>query len=109
VVLQALFLLLVLLLLLKSHGHTWRRRLAILFVILFVVSGAAALLIAGKWGDFETGPIPAGTPVDLLANIKPHGAKKLGNIKELVDLLKEVKQARTDEERGMRARNWRRN
>jgi hypothetical protein len=97
--LPALFLLFAALLLLKSHAHTWRRKFGILFVILFVVSGAAGLFIAGRWGDFDSGPIPAGTPVDLLANIKPSEAKKLGNIKELVSLLKEVKKASSDEER----------
>jgi hypothetical protein len=45
------------------------------------------------------GPIPEGTPVDLLANIKPDEARKLENIRELVGLLKAVKNAGTDEER----------
>jgi hypothetical protein len=97
--LPALFLLFALLLLLESHAHTWRRKFAILFIILFVVSGALGVFVAGKWGDLDTGPIPAGTPVDLLANIKPSEARKLGNIKTLVTLLQNVKTARTAEER----------
>lgn len=88
-----------LLLLLKGHAHTWRRKVAILFFILFVVSAGLGAFIAGKWGDLDTGPIPAGTPVDLLANIKPSEARKLATIKELVALLRNVKKASNEEER----------
>ena len=97
--LPALFLLFALLLLLKSRPHTWRRKFAIFFIILFVVSGGLGIFVAGQWGDLDTGPIPAGTPVDLLANIKPSEARKLGNIKELIALLRNVKNASGDEER----------
>ncbi|MEY2558952.1 MAG: hypothetical protein QOE34_2377 [Verrucomicrobiota bacterium] len=92
-------LLIALLLLLGSQTHTSRRRFGIFVLILGVAFSGVAAFLAGNFGDLDTGPIPAGTPVDLLANIKPGESKKLGNIHMLVGLLKKVKAANTDAER----------
>jgi hypothetical protein len=98
-IIAAAILLIALLLLLKSHAHTFRRKFGIFILVLGVVFSGAAAFIAGFFGDIDTGPIPAGTPVDLLANIKPSEGKKFANVREIIGLLKAVKKAANDSER----------
>ena len=67
----------------------------------------AAYFFAGRLGDLEIGPIPAGTPVNLLANLGPDPNKELDDeqarLKPLIDAviatLDDLKMARWDPHR----------
>jgi hypothetical protein len=97
-ILPVAVLLLALLVLIRSRRHTWRRKGGIILLILgLILSGAGALIVGVI--DINLGPVPAGTPVDLLANINPAEGRKFSNIRELISLMKEVKRATSDQAR----------
>jgi hypothetical protein len=58
-----------------ARGHAWRlrwaRRGAYGLMALALLVGFVAYLDTGGFGDLRIGPIPAGTPVNLLANVNP--------------------------------------
>jgi hypothetical protein len=72
----------------RSRGRTWRRVAGYLLLVLAVVAAFAGEFIRGHLGDLNIGPIPAGTPVDLLANINPEDSKMPANVREVIKLLK---------------------
>lgn len=49
----------------------WTRRTGYLSVLLALIVGGIVYFNAGGLGDIRIGPIPAGTPVNLIANINP--------------------------------------
>lgn len=49
----------------------WQRVAGYALLGLALVTGFLAYFLAGGLGDLRLGPIPAGTPVDLLANLNP--------------------------------------
>ncbi len=59
------------LLILVTAGRPWLRYLGYLVTLLAVASAFAGYFLAGERGDLVVGPIPAGTPVNLLANVDP--------------------------------------
>lgn len=97
--LPAGLLLIALLILLKSDGHSLRRKLGYVVIALAVVAGFTANFIAGRLGDLDVGPIPAGTPVSLLANVNPEDAKMPENIKAVLKRLAALKASDSAEER----------
>ena len=87
------------LLLLKSAPQSGLRKFACVLAVLAVASIFLAKLIIGQKGDLNIGPIPAGTPVDLLTNINPDDAKMPGNILAVIERLKALKLAGSEEDR----------
>ena len=54
--------------------------------------GLLLYFINGRWGDLKIGPIPKGTPVNLLANMNPEDHEGTqGTIKVLTSALAEIK------------------
>jgi hypothetical protein len=76
-----------------------KRVLGIIILVLAVVAGLLATGITGWFGDLNVAETPAGTPVDLLANLDPQQAMKPGNTVALVFGMKNLKQPGTDAER----------
>ncbi len=68
-------------------------------LVLAVVLGVAAIFIGGRLGDLNVGPIPAGTPVSLLANVNPEAAQMPRNVRAVIRRLAEVKTSSTAAER----------
>jgi hypothetical protein len=97
-ILPVVFLIVAILLLVRSRAHTWRRKGGILLLVVALIFVGAAAIIVGVI-DINLGPVPAGTPVDLLANINPAEGRKISNIRELVGLMKQVKKASNPTER----------
>jgi hypothetical protein len=97
-VLPLVFLVVAILLLARSQRHTWRRKGGILLLVVGLIFIGAAAIIVGVI-DINLGPVPAGTPVDLLANINPAEGRKISNIRELIGLMKKVKKAANPTER----------
>jgi cytochrome c5 len=95
----AVLLLIALLVLLTSDGITWRRNAGYLIILVAVVAGFGANFIAGRFGDLNVGPIPAGTPVNLLANVNPEDARMPGNVRAVIKRLAALKESATPEER----------
>lgn len=60
-----------LVLLLKGTRKKWMRLAGYTLVIVAFISGYTIYILAGKFGELKIGPIPEGTPVDLLANFDP--------------------------------------
>jgi hypothetical protein len=54
--------------LLLPWSALWRRRVAYASVVAALLIGGIVYFNAGKLGDFNLGPIPKGTPVNLIAN-----------------------------------------
>ena len=77
----------------SSHGKTWRRGVGYTVLGLAVALGFGAGFIRGRFGDLNIGPIPAGTPVDLLANVNPEASKMPANLAAVAKLLKKLKTA----------------
>ncbi|HUL53479.1 MAG TPA: hypothetical protein VLT83_08740 [Opitutaceae bacterium] len=98
-ILPAVLLLLALWILLKSDGSAAKRKIGYALIALGVICGFGANFIAGRLGDLNVGPIPAGTPVSLLANVNPEDAKMPANIAAVVKRLAELKTSSTDIER----------
>src|SRR5262249_14634627 len=62
------------LLILRQADDGWLRGLGYIVTLLALLSAFAGYFFAGKQGDLVIGPIPEGTPVNLLANVDPdHG------------------------------------
>jgi hypothetical protein len=59
------------LLILVTTSWRWLRYLGYLVTLLAVASAFTGYFFAGEQGDLVVGPIPAGTPVNLLANVDP--------------------------------------
>jgi hypothetical protein len=57
-----------------------KRVLGIIVVVLAVLLGFFAAFISGWFGDLNAMPTPAGTPVDMLANLDPDRVKKPANL-----------------------------
>ncbi|HEX8489941.1 MAG TPA: hypothetical protein VF626_02885, partial [Chthoniobacterales bacterium] len=53
------------------HRKWWARAAGYLAVSLGVLIGALLYTLSGKLGEVRIGPIPKGTPVNLLANANP--------------------------------------
>ena len=87
------------LLLLKSASHSGLRKLAYVVGVLAVASIFLAKLIVGEKGGLNIGPIPAGTPVDLLTNINPEDARMPANVLAVIARLKALKLAGSEEDR----------
>lgn len=70
----AIFMLLALVFWLRPAFGTFARIfLAILAASFLLVGGVATAFVDGKLGDLRVGPIPKGTPVNLIMNINPEG------------------------------------
>lgn len=95
-VLPAILLLLALILLAKSVPHTALRKVGVIVAILAVVAVVGAVFLSGGAGDLNIGPIPAGTPIDLLTNINPGDSKMPGNVLAVIHRLKKFKAAGND-------------
>lgn len=87
-ILPALFALIAALLLRKSRGKALRRGLGLLTALIAILACFGAEFIQGNLGDLDLGPIPAGTPVDLLANVDPAASKMPANIRAVIGRLK---------------------
>jgi len=87
------------LLLVGGAGRPLRRRLGVAAVVLAVISGVVANFIAGRLGDLDIGPLPAGTPVSLLANVNPEAAQMPKNIRDVIKRLAKLPAAATPEQR----------
>jgi mono/diheme cytochrome c family protein len=59
------------------HRKWWARTLGYLFVFAALVIGALLYTLGGRLGEVRIGPIPKGTPVNLLANTNPEADPKL--------------------------------
>jgi hypothetical protein len=76
-----------------------RRALGYLVLVLAVLFGLFAAFLRGWFGDLNVAPTPAGTPVDLLANLDPEQAKKPANLATLTYGMKNLRKPGTDAER----------
>lgn len=74
--LPALALLVVGFALLLPLKRIWIRYLGYFVLLVSLLGGAVIAFNAGKLGDLRLGPIPAGTPVNLLANFNPESDRK---------------------------------
>ena len=82
-----------------SAPQSGLRKLAWVVGILAVATIFLAKLIVGEKGDLNIGPIPAGTPVDLLTNVNPEDAKMPANVLAVIARLKALKLAGSEEDR----------
>ena len=87
------------LMLLQSASHSGLRKCAYVMGVLAVASIFLAKLIVGEKGDLNIGPIPAGTPVDLLTNINPEDARMPANVLAVIARLRALKLAGSEEDR----------
>jgi hypothetical protein len=76
-----------------------RRALGYLVLVLAVLFGLFAAFLRGWFGDLNVAPTPAGTPVDLLANLDPEQARKPANLVTLTYGMKNLRKPGTDAER----------
>jgi RoxA-like, cytochrome c-like len=76
-----------------------RRALGYLVLVLAVLFGLFAAFLSGWFGDLNAVPTPAGTPVDLLANLDPGQARKPANLIALTLGMKNLRKPGTDAER----------
>ena len=76
-----------------------RRALGYLVLVLAVLFGLFAAFLRGWLGDLNVAPAPAGTPVDLLANLDPEQARKPANLATLTYGMKNLRKPGTDAER----------
>jgi mono/diheme cytochrome c family protein len=53
------------------HRKWWARAVGYFFIIAGILAGALLALLGGQLGEVRIGPIPKGTPVNLLANTNP--------------------------------------
>ena len=62
----------------KSKGKRsfWQRIGGYTAMLAAILLGFLTSFLAGRLGDVQIGPIPAGTPVNLLANINPDASRK---------------------------------
>jgi hypothetical protein len=95
----AALLLIALLILVRSHKHTLWRKIGYGLSVLVVLVGFFAGFIRGWFGDLNVGHTPAGTPVDMLANVKPEEIKKPANLFAVSKLMKKLRNAGTEAER----------
>jgi hypothetical protein len=92
--------------------HPWITPVALLLVALAILlksgsrtlwrlAGYAVALVgvAAKLGDLDVGPIPAGTPVSLLANVNAEDARMPANLRDVIKGLRRVKKAESEEAR----------
>jgi hypothetical protein len=91
--LPVILLLIAVLALLRCGGAAWRRWLGYGLILLAVVAALGADWIAGALGDLNVGPIPAGTPVSLLANVNPDDVKMPKNVRAVIERLAAIKDA----------------
>lgn len=91
-----LFLLAAFVLLWKVRGHSWRayltRRGAYGLILIGLLIGFLAYLDEGRLGSLRIGPIPAGTPVNLLANVNPDAppAQIKAAVRDVVDGITQI-------------------
>ena len=97
-ILPVILLLLALVVLLKSDGKALRRGIGYFLIVLALGSVFAANFIAGRLGDLNIGPIPAGTPVSLLANVNPEDAKMPANVAAVIKRLAALQKSDTPAE-----------
>jgi hypothetical protein len=91
----AVLLLIGIVMLLRSR----RRALGYLVLVLALLFGLFAAFLRGWFGDLNIASTPAGTPVDLLANLDPEQARKPSNFVALAFEMKNLRQSGTDAER----------
>ena len=81
------------------------RSLAYFFIVLAAVLAFVSYFFAGRLGDLELGPIPAGTPVNLFANLGPDPVtgefepKTIEVIKQTIDDLAAARLATNEDAR----------
>jgi hypothetical protein len=97
-VLPIVLIVVALLILLASHGRAGLRILGYAVILLAVMAAFGANFIQGKFGDLNVGPIPAGTPVSLLANVNPEDSRMPANIRKVIKRLAELRSSDTPEE-----------
>jgi cytochrome c2 len=98
-VLPVVLLILAILILLTADPKSGLRKFGYFVVFLALAAGVGAKFISGKASDLDLGPIPAGTPVDLLANVNPDDAKMPANVIAVIERLKKLKRAHGETER----------
>jgi hypothetical protein len=76
-----------------------RRAFGYIVLVLAVLMGLFAAFLRGWFGDLNVMPTPAGTPVDLLANLDPEQATKPTNLIALTCGMKNLRKPGTDAER----------
>ena len=76
-----------------------RRMLGYIMLVLAMLIGLFAVFLRGWFGDLNVMPTPAGTPVDLLANLDPEQATKPTNLIALTCGMKNLRKPGTDAER----------
>ncbi len=78
-----------------------RRVLGYIVIVLAILLGFFAAFLDGAFGDLNVVPVPAGTPVDLLANLDPAAATitKPGNLLALTSGMKALKKPGSEAER----------
>jgi len=81
-----------------SVARRWRA-LGYIVLLLAVLVGLLAACLRGWFGDLNVAPTPAGTPVDLLANLDPEQARKPANGLALIFGMKNLQRSGTDAER----------
>ena len=67
------------------HRKWWARAAGYFFIIVGVATAAILVLLGGQLGEVRIGPIPKGTPVNLLANTNPDADPK--EVKKTLDLI----------------------
>lgn len=73
-------------------------------LVLSLAFGGLVYFFAGRLGDVHIGPIPQGTPVNLLANLNPDAkpAELLKAVKVTVNALAEIESKHLDEEQAQK-------
>lgn len=79
---------------------TWRRWIGYLYVTLGLLVGLIVYFNAGSLGDVKLGPIPKGTPVNLISNFNPEAdqALQISSVKAIVAGLAEIDSRHLDPE-----------
>ena len=85
-------------------SRRWTRFLSYGLIVASLLVGAIVHFYAGNLGDVRIGPIPAGTPVNLLANFNSEAARKtqVRSVKRVLSGLAEIKSRSLDEENAQR-------
>jgi hypothetical protein len=76
-----------------------KRAFGYIILVLALLVGLFAARITGWFGDLNVMPLPAGTPVDMLANLDPAQATKPRNLMALTCGMKNLGKPGTDAER----------
>ncbi|MBV9658797.1 MAG: hypothetical protein JO295_11865 [Verrucomicrobia bacterium] len=87
-----------------SHRRGWARGVGYVFIAASVVVGALLYFVTGSLGNLRIGPIPEGTPVNLLANLNPDAdpAELKKALKITIHTLAEINSAHLPQEEAQR-------